>query len=492
MSLKSWVADHVHRMNGLVSRADLQPLASPLGEPPPPARAGDGALSNAEHLGVYGPLIKAVRDELEHFIVSQLRLHLAIADRDRFVLTSIGVRCNGADEARERLRRFMREFKPEQVKRYLAREVIAGLPNAAAIDLSQFAGLVDVDMQDDEADDYRELLAELAGPQPEHPDIGYEVSLLGRWSELDAWPVTGTGPAHGLHAAGPAPHAQSTSAATHPTPLTPLAGQRCEFDLEDADGRRRIVLQSVVPGRRYVIGKGEGCDICVSGTYTSRRHAEIWMEHGGWWVGDAGSTNGIRVEPVGVPGENGENGVRQINGGAGDAPIRVCDGARVVLSARSEGPAGDFPWLSLRGGQSTASRLTPIASTVPKTPLTAIRPAQETGPLAITTTQGSDTQVVELRADRLPVAVGRSRNQTVVIDRRHDAVSGHHLDIVALDEGSAQVVVHGDNGVIVDGMPYASGACLQWKPGQAMVLGASADDAGACTLMLQRLPGQRP
>jgi hypothetical protein len=146
----------------------------------------------------------------------------------------------------------------------------------------------------------------------------------------------------------------------------------------------------------------------------------------------------------------------------------------------------------LRGGQSTASRLTPIASTVPKTPLTTIRAPQETGPLAISTVQGGGTQVIELRADRLPVAVGRSRNQTVVIDRRHDAVSGHHLDIVALDEASAQVVVHGDNGVIVDGMPYAPGACLQWKPGQPMVLGAIADDAGACTLMLQRLPRERP
>ena len=49
----------------------------------------------------------------------------------------------GTAEARQLLQQFMHEFKPEQVKRYLAREVIGGLPNAAAIDLSQFAGLFD-------------------------------------------------------------------------------------------------------------------------------------------------------------------------------------------------------------------------------------------------------------------------------------------------------------------------------------------------------------
>ena len=35
----------------------------------------------------------------------------------------------------------MREFKPEQIKRYLAKEVIGRLPNASAIDLAHFGGL---------------------------------------------------------------------------------------------------------------------------------------------------------------------------------------------------------------------------------------------------------------------------------------------------------------------------------------------------------------
>ena len=64
---------------------------------------------------------------------------------DRYLLTSIGVRCHDAPGAGAQLEKFMREFRPEQIKRYLAREVIAALPNAAAIDLSQFAGLYDAD-----------------------------------------------------------------------------------------------------------------------------------------------------------------------------------------------------------------------------------------------------------------------------------------------------------------------------------------------------------
>ena len=93
------------------------------------------------HLGPYAPLIGAIREELEQFVTNQLRLHLAIAERDRYVLASIEVECEGGDAERDLLRRFVREFRPEQVKHYLAKEIIAGLRNASAIDLSQFAGL---------------------------------------------------------------------------------------------------------------------------------------------------------------------------------------------------------------------------------------------------------------------------------------------------------------------------------------------------------------
>ena len=332
MSVKSWVLDRVHRVSGIAARPDLparDPAPAPADGHAHPAPA-DPVLS--EHLGIYAVLIAAVRDELEHFVASHVRLHLAIADRDRFLLTSVGVRCRDG-QARQLLQDFMREFKPEQVKRYLAREVIGGLPNAAAIDLSQFAGLIAASDAADAADDgreYRELLEALRPAPVAATQRPFEVSVVGRWAELDP-----TRPAQAASA--------RAAADAGAAPTTPMAGQRCEFDVEDADGKRRVVLQAVVPGRRYVVGKGEGCDIRVNATYASRRHAEIWLEHGTWWVTDAGSTNGIRVEsPSGTPGRSGAVV------SAGEQALALTDGVRIVLSARTEGPAHDYPWLALR------------------------------------------------------------------------------------------------------------------------------------------------
>src|SRR4029453_1483501 len=80
-------------------------------------------------------------EALARFGAPHLRLHLAIAERDRYVLTSIVIDSIGPDDTRTLLARFVREFAPEQVKHYLSREIIARLPNASAIDLTQFAGL---------------------------------------------------------------------------------------------------------------------------------------------------------------------------------------------------------------------------------------------------------------------------------------------------------------------------------------------------------------
>src|SRR6266581_8565236 len=177
MSLKNWI---LHKMNGLTTRVDLPRKADlPAGAVRLPAfvrrygrRAAAGthrsAASAAPHVGPYLPLISAIREELEHFVASYLRSHLAIAERDRYLLTSIDVRAVGADDARELLRRFTREFKPEQIKHYLAKEVIGGLPNASAIDLSQFAG-INVGRDDERVEDddsYSELLAELRSAKP--------------------------------------------------------------------------------------------------------------------------------------------------------------------------------------------------------------------------------------------------------------------------------------------------------------------------------------
>ena len=510
MSLKSWILHGVHRMNGLAARSDLpEPHADADAPSSPPSSAGtlpprvergkrvaarEPTLASAEHLGAYGALIDAIRDELEHFVASHVRLHLAIAERDRFLLTAIGIGCEASEEARRLLQQFVREFKPEQVKRYLAREVIGGLPNAAAIDLSQFAGLFDADAarvaeEEAEGGEYRELLEALRTKPTAVARPGYRVSVLGRWVELD------------LASRTTVPSSAPSSAAV---PGTPLSGQRCEFDVEDGSGRRRVVLHGVTPGRRYVVGNGEGADIRVEGTFASRRHAEVWLENGSWWVADAGSTNGVRVEPAG-PLQRGASAPVTV----GDTPLRLGSGLRIVLSARAEGPASEYPWLALRPAPGSPSMVTPIAtaSGTLRTPRTAILAARMPPDLATPTTQilpatrdesalrltlshAAGVRTLPLAPAALPVSVGRSRHQTLVVDRGHEGVSGHHLDIVELDpDGACVVVVHGDNGVTIDGVAHATGARVRWQPGQKLVLGDASPAAVACTLELTPPPG---
>ena len=73
--------------------ADLDPPGSGF------SRFGKRAVRPAEpvHLGPYAPLIGAIREELEQFAANQLRLHLAIAERDRYVLSSVEVECGFID-----------------------------------------------------------------------------------------------------------------------------------------------------------------------------------------------------------------------------------------------------------------------------------------------------------------------------------------------------------------------------------------------------------
>ncbi len=61
--------------------------ATGLREPMAGRSRNGRAASGLEHLGAYRPLIAAIREELERFVATDLRLHLAIAEHDRYVLT---------------------------------------------------------------------------------------------------------------------------------------------------------------------------------------------------------------------------------------------------------------------------------------------------------------------------------------------------------------------------------------------------------------------
>jgi pSer/pThr/pTyr-binding forkhead associated (FHA) protein len=466
MSLKSWILD---KMNGVAGRPDLPRSPVLAGAPidaPSVLRRGDrrrGSGSRedalpARHLGPYARLIGAIRDELQHFVASYLSLHLAIAERDRYLLTSIEVHAT-TPEDEDLLRRFVREFKPEQIKRYLAKEVIAGLPNAAALDLSQFAGLNPAarDEAEEDAHDYSELLAELRSADPASGLEPFQVSLVGRWSELS------------VGAAG---------AAADGVPRTPLAG--VGIRVEDADGVRQLTLPPAMPGRRLAIGKERGCDVVVNGSYVSRRHCEIWLDRGSWWVTDAGSTNGLRVERgANVLGRSGAD-----DGAAAPKVLEVVAGARIVLSAQAEGGPAQYPRLTL---DSLPDPRTPIAPgpalrATPSTPILGTRTAAFT----ISAEMAGGPRTLELSAAALPVSIGRSRNQTLVVDWAHEGVSGHHLAISGVDESGVSVEVCGDNGVTVAGTRYPPGAHLRWKPGESMTLGRTIGREPECRLTLKR------
>jgi FHA domain len=424
------------------------------------------APDDVENLGPYRTLIGVIREELEHFVTTQLRLHLAIAERDRYVLVSVEVECDESDEHRELLRRFISEFKPEQIKHYLAKEVIAGLRNASAIDLSQFAGL-NAAQQDagtkEEAERYGELLAELRHGSPRSVARPYRVTLLGRWSQLDV----------------PAPASDRASPIRHMR--TPLSSQAFALDIEDAGGARRVELTSVVPGRRYAVGKGEGCDIVVDGAYASRRHCEMWLDQGVWWVVDAGSTNGIRVESVNGSIARSHPAEQEV---APLPEIELAPGACLVLSERAVGQPGQYPRLSLRRVEAADTRTKPPSAVSP-TPVTPIAPPRRReGGLTITACMASGVRTVDIPGGALPFRVGRSRNQALVIDWAHAEVSGRHFEIVALDESGAQIVVHGDNGVAVGGTSHGPGTQFKWKPGETLLLGGDVGHASPCSLTL--------
>ncbi len=100
MSMKSWVLHRVQGIGAAAGRADLpshsggrgrEPGLDPMDTRGEPSGFAEPALADVADLGIYAPLIRALRDELEHFVASQVRLHVTIADRDWFTLTAIGV-----------------------------------------------------------------------------------------------------------------------------------------------------------------------------------------------------------------------------------------------------------------------------------------------------------------------------------------------------------------------------------------------------------------
>jgi hypothetical protein len=123
------------------------------------------------------------------------------------------------------------------------------------------------------------------------------------------------------------------------------------------------------------------------------------------------------------------------------------------------------------------------------TPVAAPRAA---GRLALVVRMASGPRTIELPEGAAPFRVGRSRSQMLVIDWAHESVSGHHVDIVEPDATGAHVVVHGDNGVRVEGTRHAAGARFRWKVGETMLLGDGSEREPECSLTLTATPAAAP
>src|SRR5206468_2828237 len=164
---------------------------------------------------------------------------------------------------------------------------------------------------------------------------------------------------------------------------------------------------------------------------------------------------------------------------------------RIILSGLARGEPSDYPRLLLRTAGDLGMSPTPMAPparalTTAATPIVATR--SRVSGMILTVRMASGERTVELPAEPLPFRVGRSRSQALVIDWAHEGVSGHHIDIVELEEGSAKVVVHGDNGVTVAGVSHAPGTQFQWHAGEKMELGHAIGTEPECTLTLSRRP----
>ena len=200
----------------------------------------------------------------------------------------------------------------------------------------------------------------------------------------------------------------------------------------------------------------------------------MWFDKGAWWVADAGSTNGIRVESADGATTHEASDPR---GAARQPPMPLAPGARIVLAAHMRGEPREYPRLSLRSldppkeaKASTAPKAPKVMSLV--TPVTPIAPPRKrTRAWTIAARMASGERTVELGPDTLPFRVGRSRNQALVVDWAHERSVG----TAPRDRGArcrgADVVVHGDNGVASNGVSYGPGANLRWKAGETLRLG---------------------
>ena len=96
--------------------------------------------------------------------------------------------------------------------------------------------------------------------------------------------------------------AEAVEQADHGHTMVYSAAARTQESLDDARSVRRARAMLLAEGKRYAvapggatIGRSRECDIVLSDSNVSRRHAELRPAGDAWTITDLGSTNGVRV-----------------------------------------------------------------------------------------------------------------------------------------------------------------------------------------------------
>ena len=292
-------------------------------------------------------------------MTTQLRLHLAIAERDRYVLE--------LDRGRVRRKRRAPRVVAQVHRRVQARadQALSGEGGDRRLAQRERDRSFAVRRTQRHAASRRNRRARIAMANCSPSCAAalrssaarpYRVTLLGRWSQLDA----------------PSPGRSEGSSASGKRADTPRgAGVRDRH----RGCRRRAKRRAGIGRSRAVATPSARAKAAISWSTASTPAADIarsWFDKGAWWVADTGSTNGIRVESP--------NGTIAAfaSGAAGRdtaAADRARSGAWLVLSAQIQGDARQYPRLSLRPATAVAARRASASAAAPPTPGDADRAA---------------------------------------------------------------------------------------------------------------------
>ena len=327
--------------------------------------ATTAARETPEHLGPYAALIGAIREELEHFVASQLRLHLAIAERDRYVLdVDRGASASEADEHRELLRRFMRRVQAradQALSRAGSDRRLAQRERDRPVAVRRPQCGARTPKPPSRTTTTRELLAELRSGRRARSARPYRGDrCVGRWSQADVAPAR---PAQRVRPAKARLAGDGADAARRPALRARHRGRRRRPPRRARVGRAGPSLRRR-QGRRL---RHRGRRRATPADGTARSGSTT--APGGWPM--PASTNGIRVEVDG----SGRRAHLTRSATAVPRSRSSCRPVRGSCCRRTpRARPAKYPRLALRRSTSRIPRERPCES--PPTPATPIAPAR--------------------------------------------------------------------------------------------------------------------